>query len=573
MLNAALAIRFRTRNQATFGGGQQKEGARHTDLELTQPHHFLTCCEQMAVKKKGQAAARGMLVPIRFGMLLQGGHAKRTTFVPSPLVEVVLDLAQHAQRQPTRMYSPGLAITQTAAYLVVLDHEACRIATISDCWGEGSGELGVVLSILFGLDVYSAGFNPLFRYACHSNSGIKPVSFLASCLRPPELEEGAPLVGRIVEFIDEEPIELVHSTLRDDGSIFSRSTVVLQLTRPSLVAPAGSASSPSNSTPSFVLKVQYNTLNYVGHEATVLQKIEERCASIALPEESSLIFNHISLLEKPKSFGLHYLQIKDEDLPVRRDGQDAHQRVLRRKLDLLILRNPTPLPTRVHGHRHCRHPMSDAFYVLDRLFTLLPVLYDLGIHHRDLSLGNILHHRGHLVLVDWDSGIVAPPGELVRCAAEDCGSARFTLDTASSGALFWLLTKRDKAVAERDLGDDLESVVYWFFYIVGSFLEFLSPPTWAAWYSMYLTWNHGLPDLAPLYAARLDLWGDIVSDRQERVDLNAMYRLSPVEGRLLAMLTRKIPDFPMGSVQTKEEMAKMQVKMRKILGLAFQPRP
>ncbi|SGZ26858.1 BQ5605_C025g09975 [Microbotryum silenes-dioicae] len=523
----------------------------------------------MAVKKKGPAA-RGMLVPIRFGVPPQGGHAKRTACVSSPLVELVLDLVQHALSQPTRVYAPGLAITDTEAYLVVLDHEACRIATIADCWGERFGELGVVLSILFGLDVYSAGFNPLFLYACHSQIGITPASFLASCLRPPECKEGAPLVGRTVEFIDEEPIELVHPTLTDGGSIFSRSTVVLQLTRPSLIAPAGSASSPSNSTPSFVLKIQYNTLNYVGHEANVLQKIEERCASIASQEEASLIFNHIALLEKSKSFGLHYSQIQDKDLPVFRDGQDAYQRVRRRKLDLLILRNPTPLPTRVHGHRHCRHPLSDAFNVLDRLFTLLPVLYDLGIHHRDLLLGNILHHRGHLVLVDWDSGIVAPPGVRVRNVAEDCGSVRVTLDTAPSDVLLWLLMGRERTLAFRSLQDDLESAVYWFVQVVGSFAEFLSPPSWEAWKPLYLASTCALPGWKQLFNARLDLWGSVL-DRspRRRYLLEALHKLSPRECRLVNMLTLKLPDFPQspdGIVRTKAMMAMMQTEMREILG-------
>ncbi|SCZ90609.1 BZ3500_MvSof-1268-A1-R1_Chr9g10896 [Microbotryum saponariae] len=513
-------------------------GARHKDFKRSQPHHFLTCCEQMAAKKKGPTA-RGML---------------RTACVSSPLVELVLDLAQHALSQPTRMYAPGLAITDTKVYLVVLDHEACRIATIADCWGERFGESGVVLFILFGLDVYSAGFNPLFRYACHSQIGIVPASSLASCLRPPELEEGAPLVGRTVDFIDEEAIELVHPTLTDGGSIFSRSTVVLQLTRPSLIAPAGSASSPSHSTPSFVLKIQYNTLNYVGHEANVLQKIEERCASIASQEEASLIFNHIALLEKWKSFGLHYSQIQDKDLPVLRDGQDAYQRVRRRKLDLLILRNPTPLPTRVHGHRHCRHPLSDAFDVLDRLFTLLPVLYDLGIHHRDLSLGNILHHQGHLA-----TGTRASLRRRV-----------VTLDTAPSDVLLWLLVGREKTLAYRSLQDDLESAVYWFVQVVGSFAEFLSPRSWEAWKPLYLASTSALPGWKQLFNARLDLWGSVL-DRspRRRYLLEALHKLSPRECRLVNMLTLRLPDFPQspdGIVRIKAMIAMVQTKMREILG-------
>ncbi|KDE02254.1 hypothetical protein MVLG_07175 [Microbotryum lychnidis-dioicae p1A1 Lamole] len=563
---------------AMVGGRQQSLTLAHAlqrprwnceeGAEIPQAHHFFTCCERSASASEG-FAAHGMLVPIHFRV---GSHVEALgDGTPSPLVEVVLDAAQMLT-QPARLFVPGLAIAETTAHLVVIDHEVCRIATISDCWGEGFGELGVVVAMLSGLDVYSAGLCPLFRYECAGNIGFKAVSLITWYLRPPELEDDVPLSGRTVEFIDEEPVKLINSAAANGGSIFSRSTVVFQLTRPSLMGP--DTSSTSDPPHSFVLKIQHTRHECVGHEANVLRMIDERCVSAASPEVSDLIFSHINRLEHAKSFNLHCSQMNDSDFSLVK-RRDSHRQVRRRKLDLVILRNPTPLPTQVDCGQDRSRPVEDAYLVFDQLLTLLPILYDLGIHHRDLSPGNILHHRGQLVLVDWDTGIVAPPGEPVPIGAADgTGSVRVTLATTPYEVIAWFLMKPWIELPTHILANDLESATYWFLTVLRSFrVQSWETAACRAWAALKLP-PHPQPCLEFLACARLDLWGNADTDLSRRIAfLKAVRDLCPAEGQVVDMFTRILPlwrDIPNVHQLTKERMATMQGKMRDIL--ALQPR-
>ncbi|KDE07447.1 hypothetical protein MVLG_02312 [Microbotryum lychnidis-dioicae p1A1 Lamole] len=445
----------------------------HYSPGLIERHHFLTCCDKLASAKGGPGACR-MLVPLAFDV---HGPEHDTRHTPYPLVDVLLDLAQHVLTQPTRLFAPGLAILDDADYFTVLDHEGCRIATISDCWCEGYGELASVLSILLGLDVYSAGLSPLFRYACHSETGIAPDAFCTRYLRLSEPEADAPLVGRTVEFVHEEPIKLVQSAVVNGSSLFSHCTVVFQLTRESLVTKSPS-SSEDDPKPSFVLKIQHVSPKFVGHEAEVLNAIVKRCASAGSSTSSRLLESHVVLPEKAKSLSRHRSQMKESDLPVlinREDPKQREQYSSRRTLDVIILRNPTRFPIPVDDGRGPEHPLSQALKVFDQLLTLLPVLFNLGIHHRDLSLGNILHYQGYLVLVDWGTGIVAPRGERVPVAAQDTSSFRITRATApfqaQSHTWTWLnAVNAVNKIPFHGLRHDFESSVHWFLLVLDSFI-------------------------------------------------------------------------------------------------------
>ncbi|KDE07882.1 hypothetical protein MVLG_01975 [Microbotryum lychnidis-dioicae p1A1 Lamole] len=437
-----------------------REGVYHQDH--VERHYFLTCCDEPG-SKNGRAGTHSMLVPLAFGAPQPPG------FTVPPLINVVLDLARDALKQPARMYAPGLAILDNEAHLVVLDHEGCRIAIIPDCWGEGFGELASVLSVLLGLDVYSAGASPFFRYTLHLKTGITPVAFRTLYLRPSELEADAPLFGRTVEFVAEEPIELVECRVAGRSSIFGRCTVIFELTRPSL---AQGSSSTSGLSPSFVLKIQHVNQKSKGCEADVLDKLVQCCASHGGPS-SLLIERHIPLPEKVTSLGLHRSQMDDSALPVLMDPnypKRSLEESSRRTLEVLIVRNPTPLPMRVDTGRGPQYKLSQACEVFDQLLTLLPALWDLGIHHRDLSLGNILHYQGHLVLVDWDSAIVAEPGARVPIGADDAGSLRVTVDTASHQALAYLVKYLNAwkmpSLPSHALHHDFESSIYWFLYVL-----------------------------------------------------------------------------------------------------------
>ncbi|SCV71039.1 BQ2448_3801 [Microbotryum intermedium] len=553
------------------------EAPYDTDDQVEQ-HHFMTCCEHMA-SANGGSATRGMLVPLGFGVCPPYDLAY---LAPFPLVNVVLDLARDVLTQPARLYAPGLAIVDTEAYLVVLDHEAYRIGVISDCWGQGFGELASVLSILLGLDVYSAGLSPLFRYACHPETGIVPVAFFTTYLRPPELEAGAPLVGRTVEFVDEEPVELVDSAVASGSSVFGRCTVVFQLTRPSLLPEP--AASPDYQEPSFVLKIQHMTPNFVGNEAKVLSMIVDRCASAA-SELSFPIVSHVALPEITKSFCLHRSQMDERDLPVLMDSGAPEQRLRdssRRTVDLLILRNPTPLPTRVDTGRRRHHTLLWSFKVFDQLLTLLPALFDLGIHHRDLSLGNILHYQGHLVLVDWDTGIVAPPGERVPIAAEDDGSIRFTRATASYQAHTWvMLGKVPRKLPSHALHHDFESAVYWFLLVLGYFIgDMVSTEVWTDLQLRSSGNDTRVCPVFPMDLARLELWGDGEYPKVREEFLEGLGKVDTELHDLVMLMTCTLPIElapPTASttalvVATKQKMATVQAELRRILarvGLAM----
>ncbi|KDE05191.1 hypothetical protein MVLG_04432 [Microbotryum lychnidis-dioicae p1A1 Lamole] len=138
--------------------------ARHpeSDKEAKEWTPFLTCCKVETSSKR--LLWNRVLVPCAFDASPQrsqfpGGPG---AFAPE-LVTVVLDLTEHVLSQPTRLFAPGLTVSDRKAYLVVLDQETCRVATISDCWGQGFGELAAVLSVLLDLNFYSAGFCPVFE--------------------------------------------------------------------------------------------------------------------------------------------------------------------------------------------------------------------------------------------------------------------------------------------------------------------------------------------------------------------------------------------------------------------------
>ncbi|SCZ98304.1 BZ3500_MvSof-1268-A1-R1_Chr7-1g09090 [Microbotryum saponariae] len=542
--------------------------------DLIEHHHFLTCCNGLT-SAKGGSIARATLVPLAFGACDSEDDLRET---PYPLVNVVLDLAQDVLTQPARMYAPGFAIHDDGtAYLVVLDHEGCRIAIISDCWGEGFGELASVLSVLLGLDVYSAGLSPLFRYACDLETGIAPFALCTRFLRLSELEADAPLVGRTVEFIAEEPVRLVDSTVANGSTVFGRSTLIFQLTRPSLVA-----CSPALSTdylePSFVVKIQLTTQNFVGHEADVLNRIVERCAAEAPSASAQLIERYVALPEKAKSLGRHRSQMEESALPMLLVSEDFKRQLRhsrRRTLDVVVLRNPTPLPTTLDDARDEQRTLFQFCQVFDQLLTLLPALFNLGIHHRDLSIGNILQHQGHLVLVDWETGIVAQPGEQVPVAAEDAGSIRFTRATVSWEVRFWLmLGAQFSKLPSHALHHDFESAVYWFLFVLDEFVgNCFSADLWIDLELRPRGRDRRRRLVLPMDLARTELWGDGKCPKLRKAFLEDFEKLGPEMHGFVDRMMCTLP-IDLGSpgaseaevaVANKQKMAAVQAELREIL--------
>ncbi|SCZ98292.1 BZ3500_MvSof-1268-A1-R1_Chr7-1g09086 [Microbotryum saponariae] len=497
-----------------------------------------------------------MLVPLAFGAPPPPGLSFLT--VP-PLINVVLDLTRDALTQPVRVYAPGLAILDDTAHFVVLDHEGCRIAIIPDCWGEGFGELASVLSVLLGLDVYSAGVSPLFRHALHPKTGITPVAFRTLYLRPFELEADAPLVGRTVEFVAEEPIELVDSRVAGGSSIFGRCTVIFELTRPSLVQ---GSSSTSDLSPSFVLKVQHINLKSKGGEADALDKIVRCCASHGARSASSLLIErHVALPEKARSFGLHRSQMDDSALPVLVDPDYPDQRQRessRRTLDVLVVRNPTPLPIRVDTGRGPQHKLSQACEVFDQLLTLLYVLWYLGIHHRD-----------------W---IVAEPGTRVPIAADVAGSFRIT-DAAASHEVLTCprgLLNGCYKVPSHALRHGFESSVYWFLHVLDWYIgESVSAELWEKLQLRPLS-NEAT---FPFALIRLELWkgGNLPKLREKCLEdlANVDTELHELVNLITCAHLGSLPPTASSDRRhhrcVKQKMVKVQAELRRMLEVAQQP--
>ncbi|SCZ98330.1 BZ3500_MvSof-1268-A1-R1_Chr3-2g06300 [Microbotryum saponariae] len=500
-----------------------------SDKEPTEWTPFLACCKVESSSKT--LLWNRVLVPCAFGARPRSPFPGDGPGASAPeLVRVVLDLTEHVLSQPTRLFAPGLAVSDRKAYLVVLDQETCRVATISDCWGQGFGELAAVLSILLDLDVYSAGFCPFFDYTCHSTSGIAPASLLTSVF--------GSSVGRTVKFEDKEPIELLSCAKGDGGHHLSgRCTTVFQLTRPSLSATA-TAPEVSTLSPSFVLKMQLVGPDFVRVESNVLRKINAARDKGALPPA---VFDHLATLETSASLALDSgLPVNDEDqssaapMPAakkrrRDDTSRSPHTPIRRTLELLVLRNPSPLPQPLF-RRHLGQqqlPLTQIFRVFDQLLTVLATLHDLGFHHRDLSLGNILHFEGHLVLIDWDGGIAADPGVSFAIAAREEGRLRVTYRLAHA----------------------FESAVYCLFHA----LVYRIKPEDPAW-DYFFRCPAARPGARPRYAEdreaqlidrRASLWGegggnDVKPQYRERL-INMLRREDCELGESLDLVTRLCP--------------------------------
>ncbi|KDE08773.1 hypothetical protein MVLG_00880 [Microbotryum lychnidis-dioicae p1A1 Lamole] len=352
------------------------------------------------------------------------------------LVRLVFDVIEHVLAQPSRLYAPGLAINENVAYLVVLDLETCRVATISDCWQTGFGELSAVLSVLLDVDVYTAGFPSFLSYKCLPSSGITAVSLLTSVF--------GSSAGRTVQLEEEKPIALLSSPAAKRGSVFSRSTAVFHLTRPSLQCESGG---PGGSLGfSFVFKMKFVSPSTAKVELDMFEQITQAVDGGMLPPT---VAKHLALFELAASLSQYQSQVEDTCLPPPPPApEDFFQLVwppprglLRRTLELLVLRNPTPLPaplvdTALPGEAttlSIRHSLQ----VFDQLLAVLATLAEYHFHHRDLSVGHILHYQAHLVLVDWSAGIVArlSASESVSVGAEEAGFLRGSPDSAP---LDWL---------------------------------------------------------------------------------------------------------------------------------------
>ncbi|KDE05715.1 hypothetical protein MVLG_03949 [Microbotryum lychnidis-dioicae p1A1 Lamole] len=547
------------------------------DLSSKHCMHFLAC--DRTKFDKSQVPWERVLVPFSFGLSNPAprGERDRDYVKRAPqLVKLILDLHDHVLPRPSRIFAPGLAVNEHDAHLVVLDHDVCRIAVISDCWGSGYGELSAMLSILLDLDVYSAGFAPFLRYKFPLSGGVTAVSLLSAVFQSSLQHDNhdqqpveTPLLGRTVAFEDEVPIELVSCSTSDSNSVFGPCTTVFRLTRPSLHESEGEIGSRS-----FVLQMQHVTPNSVGGEAEMLRSINLAHDSGVLPSET---VNHLAMLEVATSLRPHRSQANDHLLPRgKATGIHGYNRdnmlrikVIRRTLDLLILRNPTPVPRILASgpgmSLDSPVPLEHVLQVFDQLLTVLVALHRGGFYHRNLALDNILHHEGHLVLSGWGGGVAARPGEVVPAAKiDEDGGLWMTRWTAPLNVLRWNLLVPGDDLRNYDLSHALESSVYWFLLVLG---QLIAPAGEAIWSEMFFQPDPARDrDLTRFSLRRDALWAGEpnFAPRFRDLRLASIGHALPALADLVEYMTRRWPKLDARRIRTETAIAAIQRQVRRL---------
>ncbi|KDE06611.1 hypothetical protein MVLG_03107 [Microbotryum lychnidis-dioicae p1A1 Lamole] len=520
--------------------------AEEQDLSSKHCMHFLAC--DWTKIDKSQVPWERVLVPFSFGLSnpTPRGERDRDYVKRAPqLVNLILDLHDHVLPRPSRLSAPGLAVNEHDAHLVVLDHDGCRIAVISDCWGSGYGKLSATLSILLDLDVYSAGFAPFLRYKFPLRGGVTAVSLLSAVSQSSSqhdnhdqqpVETRTRLVGHTVAFEDEEPIEL------DFGQ---------QLCFWAHVSP-----------------------NFVGGEAEMLQSINLAHDSGVLPSET---VNPLAMLEVAASLRPHRSQVDDYLLP-RRIATDRRGyardpmlsiKGIRRTLDLLILRNPTPVPRILASapgmSLDSPAPLEHVLHVFDQLLTVLVALHRCGFYHRNLALDNILHYEGHLVLTGWGGGVAARPGEVVFGAKiDEDDDLWMTPWTAPLNVLRWNMFVTGDDPPNYDLSHALESSIYWCLLVLG---QLIAPAGEGIWSELLLQPDPARDRNRPVLFLRRDaLWaGEPNFAFKSRDLLFASIGLThPALADLVEYMTRRLPKLDARRIRTETAVAAIQRRVRRL---------
>ncbi|SGY50357.1 BQ5605_C001g00875 [Microbotryum silenes-dioicae] len=571
--------RGRPKFKLALGMCSEYSDVEEQDLSSKHCMHFLAC--DWTKIDKSQVPWERVLVPFSFGLSnpTPRGERDRDYVKRAPqLVNLILDLHDHVLPRPSRLSAPGLAVNEHDAHLVVLDHDGCRIAVISDCWGSGYGKLSATLSILLDLDVYSAGFAPFLRYKFPLRGGVTAVSLLSAVFQSSSqhdnhdqqpVETRTRLVGHTVAFEDEEPIELVSCSTSDSNSVFGPCTTVFRLTRPSLHESEGETGGHS-----FVLQMQHVSPNFVGGEAEMLQSINLAHDSGVLPSET---VNPLAMLEVAASLRPHRSQVDDYLLPRRiaidRRGYARDPMLsikgIRRTLDLLILRNPTPVPRILASapgmSLDSPAPLEHVLHVFDQLLTVLVALHRCGFYHRNLALDNILHYEGHLVLTGWGGGVAARPGEVVFAAKiDEDDDLWMTPWTAPLNVLRWNMFVPGDDPPNYDLSHALESSIYWFLLVLG---QLIAPAGEGIWSELLLQPDPARDRNRPVLFLRRDaLWAGEPNFAFESRDLllASIGLTHPALADLVEYMTRRLPKLDARRIRTETAVAAIQRRVRRL---------
>jgi hypothetical protein len=291
------------------------------------------------------------------------------------LRQIAFNAADLLVEQGGRISIPAMAICGATAFILLLDRECLRIATIEDCWEEGLVQLSAAAHLLLNINMEQAGFLPHFKYV-RCVKGLIPHSLrdpaLLQDLNSDPARSGA-LAGRV---------RILAHPLPGDTP-FSRGTTVLSFKSEDPVDSKG-----GNSALELILKVQHVPDCRYGREPRAYRALRES----KIPED---IKDHL-----PECLGVLVFPDHPHQTPI----LPAH--LVARHVQYLLARNPKPDLKRLTDMSSTNTPQN----VVRVLQSLVLVVHSLHQHarilHRDISPGNVLHNNGHLVLVDFDCAIV-----------------------------------------------------------------------------------------------------------------------------------------------------------------------
>lgn len=416
---------------------------------------------------QGRLKWRDIVLPVEWTITNEKVSARLDT----KLRQAVFNAAALLVEQPERNYVLTLAICKDRCYLIMLDAECIRIATIGACWTSGLNPLAAVIHYLANLDLISAGFSPLFGYAHTPAKGIHASSLAPSlaAVLPDSLRS-------------HHSLHLLHSPYPQQ-SPFSRATTIYAI-----------SSETSIHNAPVLLKLQNVADQRIRREAEVLEEI----MAADLPEEDDCYLTKLL-----HAFVFDTLPYQSSHLP---SSSEA------RHLEVLFLHNePATIATRLDNPDN---PPS-IFDVLNITRHLLLLLVNLWTHarvlHRDLSPANVLHRGLELVLIDWDCGIGRRLSERLMEAA---GTRTGTLETMAREVL--------DGPVQHKLRHDLESVLYLLSYWLWSGLAMSSEEEEKLYWQKWRFGEEGVSVL-DIRAARGQIW-DVPN---QKMVLRAFGKFSP----------------------------------------------
>lgn len=245
--------------------------------------------------------------------------------------------------QSGRLYALALVIAKDTAYIILLDRELVRVAPLTDCWSSNAPSLAAIANYLYYLDIYSAGFSPLFHYSHVKGVGIRPSSF-----RYPEanafLHPSVPIHHNLIILHTPPPCH----------SPFSRGTTVVGI-QPS-----------AKQDLSFVVKLQMVADDRARRETRILTTLAEG----SLRDEARMRLSSLV-----RSTTCRALPFQSSSLP---------ESAVARHLEVLVLSNTGGIARRLDDYRS-PPAYKEVIAIISELLSVITAIHaDTAVLHRDL---------------------------------------------------------------------------------------------------------------------------------------------------------------------------------------------